>query len=99
MAGQFEKPITIRQALRNIDDRTFLLPAIQRNFVWSTQQICVLFDSLMRGYPISTFMMWDVTSTAIKNHYRFYDFLTHYCQRFKESNDHVPTHGDFKNFK
>ncbi|MFP6557780.1 DUF262 domain-containing protein [Paraburkholderia sp. B3] len=99
MAGQFEKPISIRQALRNIDDRTFLLPAIQRNFVWSTQQICVLFDSLMRGYPISTFMMWDVTSTAIKNHYRFYDFLTHYCQRFKESNDHVPTHGDFKDFK
>ena len=99
MAGRFEKAITIRQALRNIDDRTFLLPAIQRNFVWSTQQICVLFDSLMREYPINTFMMWDVTSPEIKNKYRFYSFLTDYCQRFKESNDYVPTQGDFKDFK
>ncbi|EMG2114288.1 DUF262 domain-containing protein [Pseudomonas putida] len=99
MAGRFEKAITIRQAIRNIDDRTFLLPAIQRNFVWSTQQICTLFDSLMREYPINTFMMWDVTSPEIKNKYRFYSFLTDYCQRFKESNDYVPTQGDFKDFK
>ncbi|MBC3881556.1 DUF262 domain-containing protein [Undibacterium sp. LX40W] len=99
MAGGFEKAITIRQAVRNIDDRTFLLPAIQRNFVWTTQQICTLFDSLMREYPINTFMMWDVTSQEIKNKYRFYSFLTDYCQRFKESNDYVPTQGDFKHFK
>lgn len=99
MAGRFERAITIRQAIRNIDDRTFLLPAIQRNFVWSTQQICTLFDSLMREYPINTFMMWDVTSSEIKNKYRFYSFLTDYCQRFKESNDYVPTQGDFKHFK
>ena len=99
MSGSFEKAITIRQAIRNIDDRTFLLPAIQRNFVWSPQQICVLFDSLMREYPINTFMMWDVTSPEIKNKYRFYSFLTDYCQRFKESNDYVATQGDFKDFK
>ena len=99
MSGRFEKAITIRQAIRNIDDRTFLLPAIQRNFVWSPQQICVLFDSLMREYPINTFMMWDVTSPEIKNKYRFYSFLTDYCQRFKESNDYVATQGDFKDFK
>lgn len=99
MSGSFEKAITIRQAIRNIDDRTFLLPAIQRNFVWSPKQICVLFDSLMREYPINTFMMWDVTSPEIKNKYRFYSFLTDYCQRFKESNDYVPTQGDFKDFK
>ncbi|RZT98266.1 uncharacterized protein DUF262 [Advenella incenata] len=99
MAGSFEKAITIRQAIRNIDDRTFLLPAIQRNFVWTTQQICILFDSLMRDYPINTFMMWDVISSEIKNKYRFYSFLTDFCQRFKESNDYVPTKGEFKDFK
>ncbi|GGE43231.1 hypothetical protein GCM10007421_16810 [Halopseudomonas oceani] len=99
MAGRFERAITIRQAIRNIDDRTFLLPAIQRNFVWSTQQICTLFDSLMRDYPINTFMFWDVTSPEIKDKYRFYSFLTDYCQRFKESNDYVATKGDFKDFK
>lgn len=99
MAGYFEKPITIRQAMRNIDDRTFLLPAIQRNFVWSTSQICTLFDSMMRKYPINTFMMWDVSSKEIKDKYKFYSFLSDYCERFKESNDHVPTQGEFKDFK
>src|SRR5690606_40091277 len=88
-----------RQARRNLDDPTFWLPAIQRNCVWSTQQICTLFGSLMREYPINTFMMWDVTSPEIKNKYRFYSCLTDYCQRFKESNDYVPTQGDFKDFK
>jgi len=98
MAGEYEKAITILQAIRNIDDRSFLLPAIQRNFVWDTQQICVLFDSLMRGYPINSFMMWDVKSQDIKDRYRFYSFLANYCQRFNEANDHVTTKGDFKDF-
>ena len=87
MAGGFEKAITIRQAISNIDDRTFLLTAIQRNFVGTTQQICTLFDSQMREYPINAFMMWDVTSQEIKNKYWYYSSLTDYCQRFKESNE------------
>lgn len=99
MSGTFEKGITILEAVQSIDQRKLLLPAIQRNFVWSTQQICTLFDSLMRKYPINTFMFWDVENSEIKNQYRFYSFLTNYCQRFKESNDHVPTHGEFHNFK
>lgn len=48
MSGGFEKALTTRQAIRNIDGWTFVLPAIQRNFVWSPQQICMLFDFLMR---------------------------------------------------
>ena len=32
---------------------TFFLPALQREFVWTADQICELFDSLMRRYPIS----------------------------------------------
>jgi len=34
----------------------YYLPAIQREFVWPTEQIETLFDSLMQGYPISTFL-------------------------------------------
>jgi hypothetical protein len=98
MPGHYEREITIKEAIANIDSRKFLLPAIQRNFVWSNHQICVLFDSLMRGYPINTFMMWDVKTPKIKKDYRFYDFLKNYCQRFKESNDYVATDG-FADFK
>lgn len=43
MAGQYEKAITIKQAIDSINSNDFLLPAIQRKFVWSSHQICVLF--------------------------------------------------------
>ena len=42
-------------------NKNILLPDIQRPFVWDEQQVYKLFDSLMRGYPISTFLFWDLT--------------------------------------
>ncbi len=53
MSKGFKDPITIKEAINNIAARTYLLPAIQRKFVWSNEQIEVLFDSIMRGYPIN----------------------------------------------
>ncbi|MGL5276097.1 GmrSD restriction endonuclease domain-containing protein [Myroides sp.] len=32
------------------------LPPIQRGFVWKTDQMCYLWDSLLRGYPIGSFL-------------------------------------------
>jgi len=40
----------------------FWLPNIQRPFVWSEEQICRLFDSIMREYPISTLLIWKTRS-------------------------------------
>ncbi|XWR70623.1 hypothetical protein AHYW_003705 [Providencia manganoxydans] len=48
MVGEYEKAITIKQAIDSINLRQYLLPAIQRKFVWSSGQICLLFDSIMR---------------------------------------------------
>lgn len=97
MAGEYGKPITIEKAIRQIVSRQFLLPAIQRKFTWSSTQICVLFDSIMRGYPINTFMFWEVTDQKIKKSFRFYQFLERYCERFEENNPDFDTkgHGDF----
>lgn len=33
------------------EDGGFWLPNIQRPFVWSEDQICRLFDSILREYP------------------------------------------------
>jgi uncharacterized protein with ParB-like and HNH nuclease domain len=96
--GEYEKAISIKDAIDAINHRNFLLPAIQRKFVWSSHQICVLFDSIMRGYPINSFMTWEVNKDEIKNSYKFYAFLDFYCQRFHEENPLVPTAG-FENFK
>jgi len=47
------------------------LPNIQRKFVWSTDQIEALFDSIMREYPISTMLIWK-TKEGIRRR-RFID--------------------------
>ena len=44
------------------EDGGFWLPNIQRPFVWDEEQICRLFDSIMREYPISTLLIWKTTS-------------------------------------
>lgn len=44
------------------EDGGFWLPNIQRPFVWTEEQTCRLFDSIMREYPISTLLVWKTTS-------------------------------------
>lgn len=89
----FKYPISISDAIANIEYRKFLLPAIQRKFVWSSGQIEVLFDSIMRDYPINSFMMWNVTSEKTKNSYKFYEFLKEYRAFFKDENPFFNTRG------
>ena len=93
MSSGFAKPITIKDAIDHIDDGTYLLPAIQRKFVWSSDQIEVLFDSIMRGYPISSFMFWEVKKAELKNSFKFYRFLNEYRQFFKENNTAIDVAG------
>lgn len=88
----FQTPITISQAIDNIENNTFLLPAIQREFVWSSTKIEWLFDSLMRDYPISSFLFWRVEGET-KNQYKFYSFLKDYRERFKTHNSEFNTNG------
>ena len=97
MNSRFETPISIREVINKIDSREYLLPALQRQFVWRTEQIEVLFDSLMRDYPINSFMLWKVTEPSIKNNLKFYEFLKSYRARYNESNPEFNTigHNDF----
>lgn len=76
----FQTPITIMKALERISRHDFLLPAIQREVVWRTDQIVRLFDSLMQGYPIGSFLFWQVDREH-SDEFVFYEFLTHYHQR------------------
>ncbi|MFC6023847.1 DUF262 domain-containing protein [Plantactinospora solaniradicis] len=76
----FQTPVTVEEILTSIHRKEYLLPAIQREFVWSADQIRWLVDSLMRGYPIGSFLLWKVKPDTVAN-YTFYDFLTHYHER------------------
>ncbi len=76
----YQTPLTIKDAIDAIKKRQYVLPSIQREFVWGTEQIETLFDSLMRDYPISTFLFWKVDKTKIKD-FQFYEFLKNYHEK------------------
>lgn len=83
----FMPPITIKEAMDNIHNNRYLLPAIQREFVWRPYQIERLFDSLMRGYPIGSFLFWRVDRKTA-NDYKFYKFITDFDRRYPHNPDH-----------
>ncbi len=70
---------TIAEALDAISRHKYVLPAIQREFVWHPDEICKLFDSILRGYPISSLLYWRVDEEN-GGKYRFYNFVLNYHQ-------------------
>lgn len=93
MSSGFQNPITIKDAIDKIHNRQFLLPAIQRKFTWSSAQIEMLFDSILQGYPINSFMLWKISDSNIKSGYKFYEFLTSFREFFAENNTDIDTKG------
>ena len=73
----YQLPVTIGDTLKKIQSRELVLPAIQREFVWEDHQIETLFDSLMRGYPVGSFLSWTVDAETARQ-FKFYDFMREY---------------------
>lgn len=89
----FVEPITIKDAIENVHRKSYLLPAIQREFVWSTDQIERLFDSVMREYPISSFLFWEVERSNVGN-YQFYEFVRTFHERNNRHNPKANLNGE-----
>jgi hypothetical protein len=70
-------PITVAESLQRIQRGQLILPAIQREYVWKPSQVVSLFDSIMRGYPIGSFLSWRVEADTARK-FRFYGFLKNY---------------------
>jgi hypothetical protein len=85
----YQTPITVKTALDRIWKHEYVLPAIQREFVWNPGQICRLFDSLMQGFPVGSFLFWKIEPDTARN-FRFFDFSREYHQR---DNPHCPPLG------
>jgi len=70
------------------EDGGFWLPNIQRPFVWSEDQICRLFDSILREYPISTLLIWKTKAEV-----RHRKFIDNYRSKLRLSDFYVPENG------
>ena len=68
---------TISEIVGKIFRRSLCLPVIQRKYVWDSDKIENLFDSIYRGYPIGTFLIWDIPRASLGDYY-FYNFLENY---------------------
>lgn len=71
-----DSSITIYEAMMNIQNGKYVMPAFQRQFVWSMEQIEKLWDSILLDYPIATFLFWHVDDNNVTWDTYFCNFLT-----------------------
>ncbi len=84
---------TIKEVVDELNVRYFL-PDIQREYVWlknaDEKKIEQLFDSILRGYPIGSFLFWKLQKENIarsdeqdsdKLNFQLYQFITNYDER------------------
>ncbi|WP_139549793.1 DUF262 domain-containing protein [Helicobacter pylori] len=84
---------SIKEVVDELNVRYFL-PDIQREYVWlkkaDEKKIEQLFDSILRGYPIGSFLFWKLSKEDIakseeqdsdKLNFQLYQFITNYDER------------------
>ncbi len=74
---------TIKDLISERVGRNTFLPAIQREYVWNPNQVEKLFDSIMCGYPISSFLFWKIREEKKKD-WTSYEFI----RDFDQANPH-----------
>ncbi len=91
---------SIKDVVDELNVRYFL-PDIQREYVWlkkaDEKKIEQLFDSILRGYPIGSFLFWKLQKEDIaksdeqdsdKLNFQLYQFITNYDER-KSHNEKI----------
>lgn len=51
--------MTFSTLIHEIDKGIIKIPQFQRDFVWTLEQSAKLIDSIIKGYPIGTFILWE----------------------------------------
>lgn len=65
------RSIKIIDLIQKIQNNEFVLPEIQREFVWDLNRIAELWDSIYHGYPIGQLLFWETESEI--STYDFFD--------------------------
>jgi uncharacterized protein with ParB-like and HNH nuclease domain len=75
MSKLVDSGISIYEALENIKTGKYVMPAFQRQYVWSMEQVEKLWDSILLDYPIATFLFWHVDDDNVTWDTYFCNFL------------------------
>lgn len=76
MSVLHDNSITIYEAMQNIKNGKYVMPAFQRQYVWSMEQVEKLWDSILLDYPIATFLFWHVDDDNVTWDTYFCTFLS-----------------------
>ncbi|OLS03510.1 DUF262 domain-containing protein [Tissierella creatinophila] len=75
MSRLVDSSISNYEALENIKNGKYVMPAFQRQYVWSMEQVEKLWDSILLDYPIATFLFWHVDDDNVTWDTYFCNFL------------------------
>ena len=56
--NKMSESLTIRKLVGRINSGDIRIPAFQRDFVWEADQVAFLLDSIYKGFPIGTIILW-----------------------------------------
>lgn len=93
MTTQEHSCISIAEAIKAIEKDRFVMPSFQRQFVWTTKQIEKLWDSILRGLPIASFILWKIDEKNVTPDTVFCHFLkkvTFNCKGAPDGVDFTP---------
>lgn len=91
MSKLIDNSITIYEAIKNIESGKYVMPAFQREYVWSIEQIEKLWDSILLDYPISNFLFWHIDDTNVT-------WDTYFCHFLKQATFNSRKQSDDVNF-
>ena len=89
MSNLKDDSVTIHEALLNIKNGKYVMPAFQRQYVWNMEQIEKLWDSILLNYPIATFLFWHVDDNNATWDTYFCNFLSNVTFDSRKSADSV----------
>lgn len=59
------EPLPLRKVIERIADGSIRIPGFQRSFVWEPDRAALLMDSIHKGYPFGSVLLWR-TRTELK---------------------------------
>jgi len=61
--------LTVKELVRRLEQNEIVLPELQRQYVWDKARVRDLLDSLYRGYPSGSILLWETDQDVIiKDH-------------------------------
>lgn len=58
-------PLKIKELISEMTQGSIRIPEIQRGYVWKRSQIAKLLDSIYRGFPTGSILLWDTKQAII----------------------------------